>query len=82
MNLRVPPVVEKAPYVAASSTGVALYTLNEWAIIIGLAVTVATFIINWVYKFRRDRRERIEHELAISGALDRRKALQTKEEAE
>lgn len=52
MNTRITPVVEKAPYVAASYTGIASFTLNDWAILIGVVVTVLTGIVNWYYKRR------------------------------
>jgi hypothetical protein len=50
VNGRIAPVVEKAPYIAAGGTGVALWSLDRWALIISIAATLATFCINWYYK--------------------------------
>jgi uncharacterized membrane protein len=67
MTMRLSPYVEKSPYVAAGYTGIASMTLNDWAMIIGIAVTVITGIINWYYKRRAYQvlRRRMENEEAM-----------------
>ena len=37
---------------SAGGTGVAAFTLNDWAIVIGIAATVATTLLNWYYKHK------------------------------
>lgn len=43
-------VTEKAAYTSAGGTMVAGFTLNEWAIIIGIIATIVTLLMNWYYK--------------------------------
>ena len=45
-------VAERAALMSAGGTGVAAFTLNDWAIIIGIAATVATTLLNWYYKHK------------------------------
>jgi hypothetical protein len=66
-------VVQKAPYAAAGGTGIAVFTLNEWAMIVGIVVTILTFVLNWYYKRKDEKRKQIEHELAVAGRIERRK---------
>lgn len=33
-------------------------SLNDWAIIIGIACTIGTFVVNWYYK-RKEREDRL-----------------------
>jgi membrane associated rhomboid family serine protease len=77
MATRVSPIIEKAPYVAAGGTGIAALTLNDWYMIVGIATSIlgfiACFLLNWYYKRKDDKRKQVEHELAVSGALERRK---------
>jgi hypothetical protein len=47
MDSRITPIVQKAPYVAAGGTGFAAFTLNEWAVLVGIVATVLTTMINW-----------------------------------
>lgn len=37
-------------------------TANDWAIVAGLVIAVAGFILQWYFQRRRDRREVEEHE--------------------
>jgi uncharacterized membrane protein len=70
---RIPQVVQKAPYISASGTGIAVLTLSDWGIVIGIIATILTCLINWHYKRKDDKRRQVEHDLAVSGALERRK---------
>jgi hypothetical protein len=68
MNARLIPIAEKAPYVAAGSTGFAILTLNDWAVVTGIVVTILTFFVNWYYKRKgvQALRERMAHDKEIS----------------
>lgn len=43
-------ITEKAAYTSAGGTMVAGFTLNEWAIVIGIIATIVTLLMNWYYK--------------------------------
>jgi hypothetical protein len=77
MTTRIPPIIERAPYVAAGGTGIAALTLNDWYLIAGITAStltcLLTILLNWYYKRKDDKRKQLEHELAVSGALERRK---------
>ena len=45
-------IAEKASLASAGGTGVAAFTLNEWAILVGIAATIVTTLLNWYYKHR------------------------------
>lgn len=47
---RAAEVAGKAAYTSAGGTFVAGLSLNEWAIIVGIAATVLTLCMNWYYK--------------------------------
>jgi hypothetical protein len=78
MNTRLPSIVEKAPYVAAGSTGLAALTLNDWYMIVGITVSIltftASFLLNWYYKWKDDKRKQYEHYLTVAGKLAGHKA--------
>ena len=43
-------IAERASLVSAGGTGVAAFTLNEWAVIVGIVSTIVTTLLNWYYK--------------------------------
>jgi len=50
-------VAEKIPTAAsytagATSTLFGLTSLNEWALLIGIVLSIGTFTINWLYKHK------------------------------
>lgn len=47
---RAAEVAGKAAYTSAGGTLVAGLSLNEWAIIVGIAATIITLGMNWYYK--------------------------------
>lgn len=55
-------VADKAPFAATVGTG---FTLNDWAAIAGIAIAVATFLLNWYYQQKRleIERERLTFDL-------------------
>jgi hypothetical protein len=63
-----------AAYGASAAAAVAGLTLNQWVSIVGALGVIATLAMNFYFKQRADRRKQIEHELAVSGALERRNA--------
>jgi hypothetical protein len=62
-------VTEKTSTISYSaSLGTASFgalTINEWAVLIGLVFTVATFGVNYLFQRRRDKREQALFEHAI-----------------
>jgi len=47
---------------AGATTGVGLLSLSEWAIVIGILATIATFALNYVVQVRKLKMEEREHE--------------------
>ena len=47
---RAAEVTEKAAFTSAGGTIGAGFTLNEWAIAIGIVATIVTLLMNWYYK--------------------------------
>lgn len=45
-------IASKASYTSAGGTLVAGLTLNEWAMIVGIVATIASFGLNWYYKYK------------------------------
>lgn len=51
-------VTEKITYAAAGGTVAAsAFSLQEWGIIVGIAVSVLTYLTHLVFSLRKDRRE-------------------------
>jgi hypothetical protein len=55
-------VFSKATYAAGTMTAVAGLTLAEWVAVVGLLVTIATFVATMYFRIRDDRRAQREHE--------------------
>jgi 1,4-dihydroxy-2-naphthoate octaprenyltransferase len=55
----------KATYAASAVTVIAGMTVGEWAALIGIGATLATFVANLWFKIRQDIREEREHELRM-----------------
>ena len=52
----------------------AALTLTDWGIVLGMITAVATFCVNWYYKYRNDARAREAHEAHLASlTMDRRK---------
>lgn len=45
-------VAERASLASAGGTGLAAFTLNEWAILVGIVATIVTTLLNWYYKHK------------------------------
>lgn len=48
-----------ASWISYTSNGMAIFcglTLNDWGMLVGIVVGLATFCINWYYKAKEDRR--------------------------
>lgn len=43
-------------YSASGSAVVCGFTLNDWGMLVGILIALATFIVNWYYKAKEDRR--------------------------
>ena len=44
-------------YLSGAGTAVSALTLQDWALIVGIATSVGTFLVNWYYKARRNGRD-------------------------
>lgn len=65
-------VAGKATYAGAGTTVTGWLLSNEFAMLFGLFLGAAGFIVNAYYKWKQDRREQIEHELRVGTlAVDR-----------
>jgi heme/copper-type cytochrome/quinol oxidase subunit 2 len=51
----------KATYTGAGMTISGWLLSSEFAVLIGIVLGVAGFLVNWYYKHRHDARERAEH---------------------
>lgn len=49
---RAAQVAERASLASAGGTGIAAFTLNEWALVVGIIATVVTTLLNWYYKHK------------------------------
>lgn len=47
---------------AGATTGVGILSLSEWAVIIGILATLATFALNYVVQVRKLKMEEREHQ--------------------
>lgn len=52
----------KATYTGAGMTIGGWLLSSEFAVLVGVVLGVAGFLVNWFYKHRQDLRERAEHE--------------------
>lgn len=66
-----------AAYATGAATLIAGLTMNEWAAAAGIVGVLGTLAMNFYFKWRTDRRAQREHELAVAGAIDRRKQERT-----
>jgi heme/copper-type cytochrome/quinol oxidase subunit 2 len=55
-------VASKATYTGAGMTISGWLLSSEAAILIGIVLGVAGFVVNWFYKYREDKRQQAEHE--------------------
>lgn len=51
----------KATYAGAGMTIGGWLLSSEFAVLVGIVLGVAGFVVNWYYKFKQDRREQTEH---------------------
>lgn len=51
----------KATYTGAGMTVGGWLLSSEFAVLVGIFIGVAGFLVNWVYRHRQDMRERAEH---------------------
>ena len=53
-----------ASYTASWGTVTAgAFTVSEWVMLAGLACALSTYVINWIYQARKDRRDAERHQL-------------------
>ena len=62
----------KATYTGAGMTVGGWFLSSEFAVLVGLILGVAGFLVNWYYRAKDDRRNQIEHDERM---LERRKRL-------
>lgn len=63
----------KAVYVTSAGTVIANLTIGEWAALIGIGATVATFAANLFFRLRADRREQQLHERRMKAPVSKPK---------
>lgn len=51
----------KTTYMGAGMTIGGWLLSSQFAVLIGIVLGVAGFLVNWFYKYKQDRREQIEH---------------------
>ncbi len=52
----------KATYAGSGMTLGGWLVSSEFAVLVGIVIGIAGFLVNWFYRHRQDRRERAEHE--------------------
>lgn len=52
----------KATYTGATTTIFGYLTSNEFAVLAGLVLGIAGFVVNWYYRHKEDKRQQAEHE--------------------
>lgn len=57
----------KATYTGAGMTVGGWLLSSEFAVLVGIVIGVAGFLVNWFYRHRQDAREREEHEARMRG---------------
>lgn len=62
MSEKLPALVS---YGGGAASVVSALTLTDWGIIIGIATASATFLLNYYFQYRRDRREQELHGLKV-----------------
>lgn len=55
----------KVAYTVGAATALAGLTIGEWAGLVGIGATLATFVANLYFRFRADKRAQTEHELRL-----------------
>lgn len=60
----------KATYTGAGMTVGGWLLSSEFAVLIGVLIGVAGFLVNWFYRHRQDERERAEHEARMRSYAD------------
>lgn len=66
IDTAVTAAASKATYAGAAVTGAGKVLNAETVMLIGLIVTIAGFLVNVFFQWRRDRRERREHEARMA----------------
>ena len=65
---------EKFSSAASYSGGVfsvlSAMTLTDWGIAVGIMTAIATFLLNYYFQYRRDRREQELHGLSVNRLKD------------
>ncbi len=52
----------KATYTGAGASVFGWLTSNEFAVLVGVVIAVAGFLVNWYYRHKEDKRQQLEHE--------------------
>lgn len=53
-----------ASYISSGAiAGAGAWTVNEWLMVGGFLLGLATFAVNWYFKLRRDQREQAEADM-------------------
>lgn len=57
----------KVTYTGAGMTISGWFLSSEFAVLMGVIIGVAGFIVNWYYRHKEDRRQQAEHERRMRG---------------
>lgn len=52
MQERIAEIATGTSYTASAGTIVFGLTVNEWGVLIGTILAIATFVVNWVYRHK------------------------------
>lgn len=52
----------KATYTGAGASVYGWFTSNEFAVVAGVTLALAGFLVNWYYRHKEDKRQQLEHE--------------------
>ena len=55
----------KATYTGAGMTIGGWFLSSEFAVLAGLVLGVAGFVVNWYYRAKEDKRNQVEHEIRV-----------------
>lgn len=63
----------KTTYAGAGTTVTGWVLSSEFAVLAGLLLGVAGFLVNTYYRVKQDRRDQLEHELRVAAVIEDKK---------
>lgn len=62
--------VTNSTYTASVFAVISAMTLTDWGILVGILTAIGTFLLNYYFQRRRDRREQKLHDLKVQHLKD------------